>query len=57
MFDSTEVNVLQQCTFLLMIIINVRVLLYVKPHLVCLNQKANLEIIYRTGFDWVVLVA
>lgn len=57
MFESTEVDVLQQCTFLLVIIINVRILLYVTQHLVYLNQKANLEIIYRSGFDWVVLVA
>lgn len=56
MFESTEVNVLEQCMFLLVIIINVKILLYVKQHLVYLNPKINLKINYKTGFDWVVLV-
>lgn len=47
---------LEQCMFLLVIIINVKILLYVKQHLVYLNPKINLKINYKTGFDWVVLV-
>lgn len=54
MFES---NMLQQCTLLLVIIINISILLQIIEHVEYLNQKANPEIVYRSGFDWVVSVA
>lgn len=42
MLESTDGDVLQQCMFLLVIITNIRILLYVKQSLAYLNPKANL---------------
>lgn len=52
-----ENSMLQQCTLLLMIIINISILLQITEHVEYLNQKANPKIVYRSGFDWIVSVA